>query len=141
MMTLLQEIHAVYSWLPGGAIVPLSCAVIGLLIGLVQYIHSFKYLYAYYIEHGEVICWMEQYVSEMRVVAKKHKLAEFYNPSGYVSGILGMFFYAIIGIIIGTIWPVSVAIGVLTIPNFALRYFAKERRNKAIFEQELKGTK
>lgn len=141
MIALFQELHASYSWLPGGAIVPLVCAAIGLLIGLVQYIHSFKYLCAYYIEHGVVICWMETYVSEMRKVAKKHKLAEFYTPAGYVSGILGMFLFTILGMVIGTIWPLSMAIGVLTIPNFALRYFAKERRNKVIFEQTLKGTK
>lgn len=143
VIEIMQGLNKAYTYLPGGAIVPIIFCVLGFMHGIYRYIRSFKYLYYYYIEHGVVICNMESHVDAVNVIAKKHNLpnSDYFEPHGYVTGLLIIVFFTILGIIVGSLWPASLIIGILTIPNFALRRFAREKRNKAIFEQELKGTK
>lgn len=143
MFEIIQELNKGYLWLPGGAIVPSFFCVLGFMYGMYRYIRSFKYIYYYYIEHGIVVCSMDNREDSVNRVAKKYKLPnpDYFKPHGYVTGLLIIVLCTILGIIIGSLWPASLIIGILTIPNFALRRFAREKRNKAIFEQELKGTK
>lgn len=141
-LTWVQHMHTVfYGWLPGGVIMPFIGAVAGFVYGLYRYVRSFKYLYYYYIEHGAVIWWTDNYTTELRKVSKKHDLCEHYTVFGYVGGLLGCALFPVAGIIIGSLWPIAVLIGILTIPNLALRHIAKEKRTKALFEQALKGEK
>ena len=135
----IAELNTMYHWLPGGVIAPFICGTIGFMFGFTDYVRSFKYWNRYYIEHGEVICFMENHVKKMHDVVKKHRLNELFKPVGYVSGVTWTFLQTVLGVVIGTVWPLAVAIGIFTIPNFLIRYVAREKRNKAIFEQELKG--
>ena len=143
MNAFIQELNAMYHWLPGGVIAPACFFLLGFGWGLSRYFRSFKYIYYYYIEHGEVIWNMEgrDRKNAMSEVAKKHKLPgrEYFEPHGYVSGIGIIMGCTTLGTIVGTLWPLSLVVGILTIPNFVLRRVAKEKRNKAIFEQTLKG--
>ena len=136
----LLHLHTVgYSWLPGGIIMPAIGIILGLSYGIYRYVRSFKYLYYYYIEHGVVIWWTDNYTSELKAVMKRYDLYEHYTVFGYVGGLLGCVLFPAAGLIIGSLWPIAALIGLLTIPNLVLRHVAKEKRTKAIFEQTLKG--
>jgi len=141
----IQELNEMYFWLPGGVMVPAIFFTLGFMWGLSRYFRSFKYMYYYYIEHGEVIWSMEggQRKDEMEEIAKKYKLPsrDYFEPHGYVTGIGVILFCTIAGTIVGTLWPVSLVVGILTIPNFVLRRIAREARNKVVFVDGLKGTK
>ena len=145
MNSFLQELNRMYDWLPGGSLVPIIFCGLGFIWGMYRYIRSFKYIYCYYIEHGIVIWGMDgaERKRDMNTVAKKYRLPDssYFEPHGYVTGLGIVVLCTILGTVVGTLWPASLAIGVLTIPNIALRRVAKEKRNKAIFEQTLKGTK
>ena len=139
----IMDLNEAYKWLPGEALIPIIFCALGFMYGLYRYIRSFKYIYYWYIENGEVIWNMEggRRRGAMDEIAKKHKLPHsgYFTPHGYVSGLGVICLCTAIGTVIGTLWPLSLAVGVLTIPNFVLRRVAREKRNKAIFEQELKG--
>ena len=141
----IQDLYETYHWLPGGPIVPACFFVLGLMWGLSRYFRSFKYMYYFYIEHGEVIWSMDGSArrDDMEKVAKKYKLPtrEYFEPHGYVTGIGIIVACTAVGTIIGTLWPVSLIVGILTIPNFVLRRVAREERNKVVFVNDLKGKK
>lgn len=143
MIETIQVLNKMYFWLPGGSIVPIIFCVLGFIWGMSRYVRSFRYIYYYYIEHGEVIWNMEgsSRHKAMNVIAKKYKLPgrDYFEPHGYVTGLGIIVLCTMIGTIVGTLWPVSLVIGILTIPNFVLRRVAREKRNKAVFEQTLKG--
>lgn len=143
MNAFIQGLNEAYYWLPGGAIAPICFCILGFMWGMYRYIRSFKYMYYFYIEHGEVICAMESRRVMMDKIAKKYNLpnSDYFEPSGYVTGLLIILLCTALGIFIGTIWPVSLIVGILTIPNFVLRRVAREKRTKAVFEQTLRGTK
>ena len=136
---IITDLNEMYHWLPGGPIAPLIGISIGFLFGIADYIRSFKYWNRYYIEHGEVICFMESHVKEMKKVIKKHNLNKHFKPVGYVSGVTWTFLQMVLGGVVGTVWPLAVVVGIFTIPNFLIRYIAREKRSKAVFEQTLKG--
>lgn len=141
--TFIQELNKLYTWLPGGAIAPICFFILGFMWGTYRYVRSFKYIYYYYIEHGEVIWNMEgrSRKKAMNDIAKKYKLpnSDYFSPHGYVSGLGVIGLCILLGAIVGTLWPLSLVLGILTIPNFVLRRVAREKRNKAVFEQALKG--
>ncbi len=138
----LEWLTQVYAYLPGGYIIPMICAVIGFSYALYRYIRSFKYLYYYYIEHGEVMWWMDDDKhKEMAEINKKHRLYKHFKNFGYVGGMFALVPFTIAGAVLGSIWPVVIVIGILTIPNLLLRHIAREKRSKAVFEQTLKGAK
>jgi len=141
MSSFIQTLNEMYHWLPGDATAPISFCVLGFIWGVSRYFRSFKYMYYYYIENGIVIWSMDEKRSEMDRIAKKYNLpnSDYFEPSGYVTGLIIILLCTILGIIVGTLWPLSLIIGVLTIPNFILRRIAREKRNKAVFEQTLKG--
>lgn len=116
-----------------------ACTLLGLAWGLYRYGRSMKYLYFYYIEHGDVIWSMESNWSEMKEVIKKHNLYEHFSPHGYVTGLGTILGCTVLGLISGTFYPISIAVGILTIPNITLRWLAKEKRAKAVFQQNLNG--
>jgi len=141
MNVIFQELNEAYHWLPGGAIAPIIFCVLGFMYGMYRYIRSFKYMYYYYIEYGVVLWSLERWKSEMNEIARKYKLpnSDYFEPHGYVAGLGVIVLCAVLGTVVGTLWPISLVIGILTIPNFILRRVAREKRNKAIFEQTLKG--
>lgn len=136
---ILTSLDGAYSYLPGTYVVPLISIVCGTLYGVYRYVRSFPYLYYYYIEHGIVICWTDNYRSPLKELRQKYKLDKHYDPYGYIGGLGGILGFAFLSLIIGSLWPVSVVVGILTIPNFVLRHMAREKRAKVIFEQNLKG--
>lgn len=140
----LEWLTEVYSWLPGGYILPMIGATIGFSYAMYRYIRSFKYLYYYYIETGEVLWWMDcDKHKEMIEMNKQHrlKLDDRFKNFGYVGGMFSLVPFTVLGIGLGSIWPVVVVVGILTIPNLLLRHIAREKRTKAIFQQTLKGDK
>jgi len=130
-----------FTWSPGGVLIPLIGLSLGLCWGLYRYGRSLKYLYFYYIEHGDVVWSMESrsYRENMIEIVKKYKLSEFFKPHGYVSGLGIILACTTLGAIAGSLWPLTLAIGVLTIPNIVLRFIAREKRAKAVFQQNLQG--
>jgi len=114
---------------------------LGLSWGLYRYGRSLIYLYYYYIEHGDVIWSMENHWSDMKEVIKKHKLYEYFTPHGYVTGLVVVLGCGLLGFIVGVIYPITIVIGILTIPNITLRWLAKEKRSKTVFQQKLKDAK
>jgi len=141
--TYTQALNGMYYWLPGGVIAPACFLLLGFSWGMSRYIRSFKYIYYFYIEHGIVI-WNtdgRDRTAAMNKIAKKYKLldSDYFEPHGYVTGLGIVGLCSLLGLLIGSLWPLSLVIGILTIPNFVLRRVAREKRNKAIFEQELKG--
>lgn len=139
----IETLNTMYFWLPGEAIGPICFCILGFIWGMSRYLRSFKYMYYYYIEHGDVICTMDSRKVDMNLIAKKYKLpnSDYFEPHGYVTGLVVIVLCTALGIFVGTFWPLSLVVGILTIPNFALRQFAREKRNKVIFKQNLKGTK
>ena len=138
----LQWLTNVYFYLPGGYIIPMIGAATGFSYAMYRYVRSFKYLYYYYIETGEVLWWMDNDKhKEMVEINKKHrlKLDDHFKNFGYVGGMFSLVPITIAGAVLGSIWPVVLAVGILTIPNLLLRHVAREKRSKAIFEQTLKG--
>lgn len=130
-----------FHWSPGGILIPLIGLSLGLCWGLYRYGRSLKYLYFYYIETGDVVWSMESrsYRETMLEVIKKYKLSEFFSPHGYVSG-LGIILVCItIGTLAGSFWPLTLFIGILTIPNVLLRFVARKKRAKAVFKQTLEA--
>lgn len=117
-----------------------ATAFLGLCWGLYRYGRSLKYLYYYYIETGEVIWTMESRSrrEKMEEVGKRYNLSEFFTPHGYVSGLGIMVTTTIIGYVTGVFYPISIIIGILTIPNIVLRFAAREKRAKVVFHQKLK---
>lgn len=111
--------------------------LIGLAYGLYRYGRSLKYLYYYYIEHGHIVWWMDNYQSTMKEVVKKHKLYEHFTCQGYVGGLGIILVTTFLGWLIGILWPITVVIGILTVPNLLIRYVAREKRAKAVFHQTL----
>lgn len=116
---------------------------IGFSYGLYRYLRSFKYLYYYYIEHGSVPFNLDgtHRNNEMLEVIKKHKLYEYFTPHGYVSGLGIMAMCTGFGMLMGGLYPVTITVGILAIPNLLLRWLAKEKRAKAVFKQTLEGAK
>ena len=114
---------------------------LGLCWGLYRYGRSMKYLYFYYIEHGKVVWSLDNYESEMKAVIKKNKLYEHFSPHGYVSGMGIVCLTTAFGLIASSLWPVTLVIGILTVPNIILRFVAKDKRKKVIFVQDLKAQK
>ena len=141
----IQELNAIYHWLPGGAIAPACFFLLGFGWGLYRYVRSFKYIYYYYIEHGDVIWNMEgsSRKKTMNEIAKKYDLpnSDYFVPHGYVSGLGVIGLCTALGTMVGTLWPLSLIVGILTIPNFVLRRVAREKRNKEVFKQKLEGAK
>ncbi len=138
----LQWLSETYWWLPGGYIIPMLGAVTGFSYAMYRYVRSFKYLYHYYIETGEVLCWMDcDTHTEMVEMNKKHrlKLDDNFKNFGYIGGMAALIPFTVIGAIIGSVWPLAVAIGILTIPNFVLKRIAREKRSKAVFKQKLEA--
>ncbi len=132
-----------FAMLPFGAIIPAIFMCAGFCFGLYHLVRSYPYLYYYYIEHGEIVWWTDNTSTrnKMKEVIKKHRLSDTFYPYGYVGTFFGLVAWTILFTLVGTIWPITFTIGVLFIPNLAIRYFAKGRRKKAIFEQALKEEK
>lgn len=130
-----------FEWSPGGVLIPLIGLSLGLSWGLYRYARSLKYLYYYYIEHGDVVWSMESrsYREAMLEIIKKYKLSEFFNPHGYVSGLGIIVACTTLGGFAGSFWPITLVIGILTIPNILLRFIAREKRAKAVFKQTLEA--
>jgi len=118
-----------------------ATAFLGLFWGLYRYGRSLKYLYYYYIEHGMVIWNMEgrSRREQMEVIVKKYDLSPYFTPHGYVSGLGILGGCVIIGYVVGIFYPISITVGILTIPNVVLRFVAREKRAKAVFQQNLQG--
>jgi len=113
----------------------------GLCYGIYRYGRSLKYLYYYYIEHGIVIWSMDgrSRREEMQEVVKRNNLYEYFTPHGYVTGLGFMVLFTALGWLVGVLYPIAIVIGILTIPNLTLRWVAKEKRAKAVFQQNLQG--
>lgn len=139
----IEVLNGMYHWLPGGAIAPVIFCTLGFTWGMSRYTRSFRYIYYYYIEHGDVIWNMEGSTRRkaMIAVAKKYKLPgrDYFTPHGYVSGLGIIVLCTLLGIFVGTLWPLSLVVGILTIPNFVLRRIAREKRTKAVFKQKLEA--
>lgn len=136
------KLDSLYVYLPGGYIVPTLCVSISFLYGITYYLSSFKYMYYHYIEHGTIFATSDGHRIDIQEIGKKYKLKKIfgvYEPVGYVGGFAMIGLCTFLGVIIGSLWPVALFIGVLALPNFAIRIIAKEKRQKAIFEQKLKG--
>jgi hypothetical protein len=73
----------------------------------------------------------------MENIVIKYKLSEFFSPHGYVTGLGIILACTILGTLAGSFWPLTLTIGILTIPNVVLRFVAREKRSKAVFKQIL----
>ena len=104
--------------------------LLGFSFGLYRYIRSLTYLYCFYIEHGYIPWSMDNRSRRetMQEVIKTHKLYEHFTPHGYVSGLGIILLCTGLGTVMGGLYPITTAVGILTIPNLILRWLAKEKQ-------------
>jgi len=123
-------------------------ATIGFLIGTAQLIYVmarvFTFNYYFYIDHGFILIDADTNEDKVKTTLKKLGKKESLFAKGYFQAFLVSLFLLILWLFVLNFWYVTLPIfGVVFLiasPTIIIKFLAKKKRNKVVFEQKLAGT-
>lgn len=144
MIELLELVHTTLgwpSWVNHGA-------TIGFIIGASQLIYTmvrvFAFSYYFYIDHGFILVAANTHPNKIIKTLKKQGKTKSFFAKGYSHAfILSILFLALWTLVLN-FWfvtlPIFGTIGLIVMPSMIIKFVARKKRNKVVFEQKLDGT-
>ena len=124
-------------------------ATIGIIIGTIQLIYVmgrvFTFSYYFYIDHGFILVDAgEKNFGKIKRTLKKQGKKESMFAKGYFQAFLGSLFFIALWAAVLNFWyvtlPIFGAVLLIFAPTLIIKFLAKAKRNKVVFEQKLDGT-
>ena len=123
-------------------------ATIGFIIGSIQLIYVmgrvFTFSYYFYIDHGFILVDANTNSDKIKTTLKKFGKKESRYAQGYFQAFLFSLLMLGLWTIVLNFWYVTIPIFgtvfLIASPIIIIKFFAREKRNKVVFEQKLEGT-
>lgn len=123
-------------------------ATIGFIIGAAQLIYTmirvFAFSYYFYIDHGFMLVAAGTHPNKIITTLKKQGKTESMFAKGYCHAFILSILFLAFWTVLFNFWYVTVPIfgiiGLIIAPSLLIKFMARKKRNKAIFEQKLNGT-
>lgn len=123
-------------------------ATIGFIIGAAQLIYVmsrvFAFCYYFYIDHGFILVSAHTHPAKIKQTLKKQGKTESIFAKGYPHAFFLSTLFLAFYIVAFNFWyvtlPIFGTLGVIILPTLIIKFLAKEKRNKVVFEQKLDGT-
>ena len=123
-------------------------ATIGFIIGTIQLIYVmvrvFIFAYYFYIDHGFILVDADSHDDKIKRTLKKYGKQHTKFAKGYFQTLLFLLLMLGLWTIVLNFWYVTIpifgTIFLIASPIIIIKFFAKEKRNRVVFEQKLEGT-
>jgi len=123
-------------------------ATIGFIIGSIQLIYVmvrvFTFSYYFYIDHGFILVDADTNIKKVKTTLKKLGKEKSTFAKGYFQSFLLSLLYLALWSIVLNFWYVTIPIFgtvfLIASPIIIIKFFAREKRNRVVFEQKLEGT-
>ncbi len=123
-------------------------ATIGFIIGAAQLIYVmarvFTFSYYFYIDHGFILVDADNHEDKIKTTLKKLGKKESMFAKGYPQSFVLSLLLFVLWMIVLNFWYVTIPIFgtvfLIASPIIIIKFFARGKRNKVVFEQKLEGT-
>jgi len=123
-------------------------ATIGFIIGTIQLIYVmarvFTFAYYFYIDHGFILADADSNRDKIETTLKKLGKKESKFAKGYFQAFIFSLLMLGLWTIILNFWyvtlPIFGTVFLIASPVIIIKFLAREKRNRVVFEQKLEGT-